>query len=136
MSHFYCPVPRVREGQLLGGLAGACIDISDGLLADLGHICTASGVGARLDLEQLPLAAPLQKLAAADQARAWALSGGDDYELCFTVAEAHQIALAALIDAGDLHATEIGTIVAEPGLVCHLAGEPVTVSKQGYQHFE
>ena len=85
-----CPEPRIAAGLKLRGIASAAIDISDGLLADLGHILTASNVGAHLNLTNLPLSKAIQELIKAgeitpDQAYQAALSGGDDYELCFTV---------------------------------------------------
>ncbi len=78
------PEPEVFLGQQLRGIANSCIDISDGLLADLGHICESSNVGACLDLNAIPLLPELKKLPLS-QALRYALTGGDDYALCFTV---------------------------------------------------
>ena len=83
-ERFYRPVPRVGAGLALGPLATAAIDVSDGLLADLGHLCNASGCGAAIDVERVPLSAELLSLFPPQEALAHALGGGDDYELCFT----------------------------------------------------
>src|SRR5262249_28822905 len=74
LRRYYVPEPRLALGRALRGLASAAIDVSDGLVADLGHLCAASGVGARLDLDALPVANGCTKVLAA--------TGGDDYELC------------------------------------------------------
>ena len=79
-----CPEPRLRLGLLLRGLATSCIDISDGLAADLGHILEASAVGAEIDIDLLPGSASLVGLSEG-QRRQMQICGGDDYELCFTI---------------------------------------------------
>lgn len=79
------PTPRILHGQALRERASSAIDLSDGLISDLGHILKASGVGARIDLDLFPLSEPLRRHADPEQALRWALSGGEDYELCFTV---------------------------------------------------
>ena len=84
VERFWRPSPRLALGQRLPGLATAAIDVSDGLVADLGKLAAASGVGAALDVEQLPLSPELRAAVDSDQAVTLALSGGDDYELCFT----------------------------------------------------
>ncbi|HZZ86378.1 MAG TPA: thiamine-phosphate kinase [Anaeromyxobacteraceae bacterium] len=91
------PAPRLALGRALGGLASACIDLSDGLAQDLGHLCAASGVGARVELERLPRSAAYRR-AVRGAADPWApaVSGGEDYELCLAVPEARlPAALAA-----------------------------------------
>ncbi|TQV66955.1 thiamine-phosphate kinase [Exilibacterium tricleocarpae] len=135
MSRFYRPEPKVREGKLLCGIARAAIDVSDGLLADLGHICEVSGVGAVVNVEQLPISEPLQKLAEPAQSRNWALSGGDDYQLCFTVPRAKLDRLELLLHQGKLQATAIGEIVRGKGVTCLRDGEAFPVVRPGYQHF-
>ncbi len=82
---FLFPTPRLALGQALRGLASACIDVSDGLAADAGKLAQASGLRARIDVERLPISAALQARLGIAAVRA-ALTGGDDYELCFTVA--------------------------------------------------
>lgn len=132
---FLYPVPRLALGQALTGLAHAAIDVSDGLCADLAHILTASGVGATLDAEHLPLHPAAVSALGEQTARELALTGGDDYELCFTAppaAAAH--VLVAGREAG-CAVTRIGRIDKQPGLRVQLHGKPVTVTQPGYQHF-
>ncbi len=129
------PTPRIAAGQLLRGAASACIDVSDGLVADLAHLCAASGVGAQLDAGALPLSSALLTLFA-DPARDFALTGGDDYELCFTAsAERAGPILADLARSGG-GATRIGRIVEGQGVdVRDADGRPLKVSTQGWDHF-
>jgi thiamine-monophosphate kinase len=136
MSHYYRPLPRLHEGQLLAGIASAAIDVSDGLLADLGHICTSSGVGAIIDWERVPVSEALSKAAAPEQVQEWALSGGDDYQLCFTVPPAQASQVDALIEQGRLSACAIGEIVRGEGVTCQSKGKALTLGKKGYQHFD
>ena len=129
------PRPRVALGLLLAGRAHAAIDISDGLAGDLGHVCAASGVGARIELASLPLTPGVADLAARGD---WSLplAGGDDYELLFTVdPEAIGPLLAACRAAG--HAvTEIGELVAEPGMqLVYPDGRVGTEVPGGFDHF-
>jgi thiamine-monophosphate kinase len=119
---FYRPEPRLALGRSLLGVATAAIDISDGLLADAGHIADASGVGILLDPGLLPLSAALRSCPDSEQALRWALAGGDDYELCFTL-PAGRAAPAAC--------TVIGTVVAGAGVECGLEID----SAPGYRHF-
>lgn len=124
-----CPTPRLALGQALRGLATAALDISDGLLGDLGHILAASKVGARLDLDALPRSAVLAAQAAALQ-RTCLLAGGDDYELVFTVPPG-----ARLPDVG-IALTRIGVIEAEPGLrVVDADGDAVEHGLRSFDHF-
>lgn len=134
-ERFYRPVPRLQESALIRGLATAALDISDGLVADLQHICDASDVGAIIDVENLPLSAAVQSLNNPTQALEWALSGGDDYELCFTVAPEKMADVAMLIAQGKLNATVIGEIVPGNKVICEYEGEPFTLANTGYQHF-
>ncbi|WP_041500528.1 AIR synthase-related protein, partial [Xanthomonas sacchari] len=129
------PTPRVQAGLRLRGLARACVDVSDGLLADLEHICARSGVGAELDLAALPaVAAPADADPA--QVHAWQLGGGDDYELCFTADPAQRAAIAQALQAVGVTATPIGRIVARRGIVVRGAdGQPWQPPRSGYQHF-
>jgi len=135
MQHYYRPEPQIAAGSLLVGLATSAIDISDGLLADLGHICTESGVGAELRLEQLPLSDPLKKLVPREQAFDWALAGGDDYQLCFTLPKQNLPRLEQLIDQHKLEAHHVGEVVQGSGITCLHKGELFEVGSHGYQHF-
>ena len=124
------PTARLALGQQLLGIADAAIDVSDGLLADLGHIVSASNVGARLNLADLPLSAALQCLPV-QQAWQLALSAGDDYELCFCAAVQHR----DLLDTMPL-VQRIGQIEAKTGIRCLQAdGAEWDCPLQGYEHF-
>jgi thiamine-monophosphate kinase len=127
VQRFLRPTPRMEHGRALAGLASACIDVSDGLVGDLAKLCDASGVGAELDLERLPLSADLLEAFEIDRAIDFALTGGDDYELCFT-AQADTVAHLEGI-------TAIGTITDGSKVVCRRAGAIVTVDDSGYRHF-
>lgn len=130
------PLPRVAAGLALAGVAHAAIDVSDGLLADLGHACTASGVGAEIELDVLPASPAL--LAACDARARIALqaSGGDDYELCFTAAAAQRDAIAGLAQECDVAMTRIGRIVEGRSVLARDGGgrrwQPAA---DGYVHF-
>ncbi len=139
LQRFYCPQPQIQAGLKLRAIASACIDISDGLMADLGHICKASGVTAVIQTEQLPIAAEILELSPLD-ALEWALCGGDDYQLCFTVAADHLAKVDALIELGELDARRIGTInpsdqTISPVSVIDKNKTLLTVVKPGYNHF-
>ena len=130
------PTPRVAQGLLLRGWAHACIDVSDGLLADLGHICTASGVGAEIESDRLPASPVLRALFDAAEGASFQLAGGDDYELCFCVPAELAVELSAILADSGCVATQIGRIVAEPGLrVRDAAGNEVRVGGGGWEHF-
>lgn len=135
-ARYWYPEPRVREGMALRGIASAAIDVSDGLVADLGHLARASGVGAELELERLPLCTAAAARFGAGRARDWALGGGDDYELCFTVPPARLAALDAAVRAGLLRALPIGRLVPGAGVSARDdAGQNVAVNGSGYRHF-
>ncbi len=131
-----CPQPRVALGQALRGLASSAIDVSDGLLGDLGHILQASGVGARLSVDELPRSAVLATLPLALQ-REFGLSGGDDYELLFTAPPKARAAVqqAALRSATPV--TRIGRIEAAAGLRLVDGQEQVLpLSFSSFDHFK
>lgn len=134
LDRYRLPQPRLALGQRLVGLARAMMDISDGLVADLGHLCAASGVGATLEAALLPLSPAARAAIAAEPARASApLGGGDDYELLFAAPAG---AVAALAAAEGVPLAEIGRIEAEPGVrVVGPDGQPLTVAAPGYRHF-
>jgi thiamine-monophosphate kinase len=127
------PSPRVQAGLALRGLASAAIDLSDGLAGDLGHILTASGVGADLNPAQLPMSAAFARVHAPAQRLQLQAAGGDDYELCCCLPPAQLAAAQARLD---LPLTVIGEISAQPGLRWHdtRAGAPAPVL-HGYRHF-
>jgi len=130
-----CPVPRVALGASLIGKATSCIDISDGLLADLGHVAEASGCGAEIELASLPASDALARL---EPSRRWLLqlTGGDDYELCFTVSPHARDELAALSAATGLTLTVVGRMTSGTGIVCREpGGGDYAVPSAGYEHF-
>ncbi len=128
------PEPRVALGQALLGIASSAIDISDGLLSDLGHILAASAVGAELDLESIPASATLRNYFDELIGRQCMLAGGDDYELCFTAPVSHHADVLAIGKV--LPLTCIGRIVAGAGCTVRDAtGNPVVLESGGYDHF-
>lgn len=132
----YLPTPRVALGIALRGLAHSAIDISDGLLADLGHILERSGVGARLEFNALPTLPVVQSYLHETVARECVLAGGDDYELCFTAPTEQRDAIHAAAASAAVAVTRIGQITAESGLsVIGADGQPLLYDKTGYDHF-
>ena len=134
------PRPRVALGLALNGIASSAIDVSDGLLADLGHIAERSGCAAAVKLVQLPhlpkgesYDADLRRIALECQ-----LTGGDDYELCFTAPGTQSLAIAQIAATLELPLWNIGEMVAGPtGEVTVLDpdGKPVEFGQKGYDHF-
>lgn len=130
------PTPRVLHGQALRDRASSAIDLSDGLISDLGHILKASGCGARLELNAFPFSAPMLHHVEPEQALRWALAGGEDYELCFTVPELNRGALDVALKHLGAAFTCIGQVVPESeGLQFLRDGQPVTFDWKGYDHF-
>jgi thiamine-monophosphate kinase len=129
------PEPRVALGVALRGLATAAIDLSDGLMGDLGHILQRSQVGAHVDCDRLPRSAALRKLPL-DAQRRFALAGGDDYELLFTAPAARRGEVEALTASGAVPLTRIGFIDAVRELVLHDAdGRRVEIPWRSFDHF-
>ena len=160
----YQPLPRVALGLALRGIASSAIDISDGLLADLGHILEASQLGAKIEFAVLPVSAVLRArltpdattshstrpskddsqvagydkggLRGVDLFQHCVLSGGDDYELCFTVPAVRHAEVERLSARLDLPLTRIGEIVERRGCIVHdAAGHSINVDVRGYDHF-
>lgn len=129
------PQPRVALGLALRGLASAAIDVSDGLLGDLRHVLRRSAVGARVEVDALPVGAALRGQAAAVQRR-WALGGGDDYELLFTAPAAQRDAVAAAAARSATPVTRIGRIEADAGVrLVDAEGRPVHEHFPSFDHF-
>ena len=126
------PTPRCQLGAALKGLAHSMIDISDGLAQDLGHILKASQVGAKLQLENLPISPALHALSD-EQKWKYALAGGDDYELCFTISPQNYEKL--LQKQLDVSISMIGTIQQQHGLTFEKDGVDHSLQFNGYQHF-
>jgi len=146
------PTPRIELGLALRGVAHSAIDISDGLLADLGHILECSEVGAEIQLDALPVSDLLRSLSRAvalpssacgrgaggegGLAQRCALAGGDDYELCFTASIAHRSAVEEISRQSNLPLTRIGAIVADSGCTVRAAeGSIINIEESGYDHF-
>lgn len=128
-NRFLFPEPRLAAGVRLRGVASACIDVSDGLAGDLGKLATASGCGARVEITQLPLSESLLAAAGRAAAEHFALTGGDDYELCFTVPPALAPAL------GGLPCTAIGRLTTGRGVAVLRGDSVIEFSHSGFDHF-
>jgi len=136
LRRFAYPEPRVNAGMALRGLASACIDISDGLLADLGHILEMSEAGATVLTAKLPLSKRLLQLHGMDAALCLTLMGGDDYELLFTAAPERQQLIEEELKALECPVACIGSVDAEPGLRClETSGHGLKMTAAGYKHF-
>lgn len=130
------PEPRIAQGLALRGIASAAIDVSDGLAQDLSHILKRSGVGALLEVEQLPLSLALSASLDCDAAITTALISGDDYELCFTAPPDRVALLDAAAKNWDCRCTRIGVITAEAGLrLMDAQGSIFQLDRLGYDHF-
>lgn len=126
VNRYHLPQPRLKESEQLIGLATSCIDISDGLLADMQHVCDASSVGAEISLEALPVSKEAREMIAAQpELLALIYSGGDDYELLFTLPAGTVPPFAA---------TKIGTITSGRQVTLMGGGKEIRVAKKGYAH--
>lgn len=132
LDRYYKPTPRLEFARGLRDIATAAIDVSDGFAADLGHILRASGVGAEIAAEQLPLSGAI----ATEHARHYALSGGDDYEICFTAPTACAQTIQRLAAQHSVRVSEVGRVTAQKELVVLDGnGGKVLLREAGYQHF-
>jgi thiamine-monophosphate kinase len=131
-QRFRRPTPRIELGRALREIATSAMDISDGLLTDLDKLCAASARGAAIDADALPRSVDLQALFDAETCLDFALAGGDDYELLFTIPRAQVAALSRL----DVKCTAIGEITRDPGVTCHVGGKPFEARRRGYDHFD
>lgn len=130
------PTPRVAAGLALAGIAHACIDVSDGLLADICHLCTASGVGAEIEVDALPASGALRSTFTAETQRMLQATGGDDYELCFTAAAGSRDAIVVIVQETQVAISRIGRIVPGHGVRALCAdGSEWTPPRAGYAHF-
>jgi thiamine-monophosphate kinase len=130
------PVPRVGLGRLLAGVARAAIDVSDGVLADLAHVCVASGVGAEIDVDALPASDALRNGFAGDVRRHLQAAGGDDYELCFTATDTARDAIEAIARNAGVPVTRVGRIIEGSGVrVRDADGAAWFPASAGWRHF-
>ena len=140
VSRHLDPTPRCGLGQALAeaGLASAMIDVSDGLLADLGHLCHQSGCGAEIELRQIPRSASFDVVTAGESSLPWHLvvAGGEDYELCFTAPPARRDAILKTANSAGIPVTVIGKVTDSGRVVAHLPdGSIFQLSASGYTHF-
>ncbi|HEY5102653.1 MAG TPA: thiamine-phosphate kinase [Steroidobacteraceae bacterium] len=134
-ARFAFPTPRTALGIRLRDFAGACIDVSDGLLGDAGKLAAASGCGVDLDVDELPLSADLLAALGTEEAQRLALSGGDDYELCFSVSAARVAELERALPAHEWHYRRIGALSNVAGARVTRAGTVMQFSHFGFDHF-
>jgi thiamine-monophosphate kinase len=137
IARYRLPEPRLGLGRALHGLASAVIDVSDGLVADLGHVCEASGVAAVIEAPRIPLSAGARAALGAGRATLGELiTGGDDYELLFSVPEAGAGGVAAASRESGVAVARIGRIVSGGGVSVKSAeGTPIPLERPGYRHF-
>lgn len=137
-EHYRRPVPQLAFGQAVQGLVTAIMDVSDGLIADLGHIASASGVAASVQLELLPRSAAatawFDSRTDPEAALVTLATGGDDYELLLTAAPSDEAALKREADRQLLRLTRVGTISAGRGVTASYLGKPVDIRKPGWTH--
>ena len=135
-SAYYCPEPRLALGVSLRGIASAAQDISDGLLADTGHLAKASRVGMVLQVAALPLAGVLTAIHSSEAVFRMVLSAGDDYELVFTAPAGKKNAVAKAAREVGVKVTRIGKVVKGSGVtVMDLTGMPMDIEEEGFRHF-
>lgn len=129
------PRPRMLAGQALRAYASSAIDLSDGLIADLNHICQSSSVGANVVLDDLPISNALVNSLGKEKAYQLALSGGDDYELLFTVSETNRVGMETAIANTGTDVTCIGQLNNSGKITTTLNNKPTSISIDRYQHF-
>jgi thiamine-monophosphate kinase len=135
-DRFLFPTPRCDIGVALRGMASACIDVSDGLGGDLEKLCAASGCGAEVDAAALPVSESLLAAVGREAAREYALTGGEDYELLFTVPLARLGAMTTAVARGLGPVTRIGSLVAGKGVRVFARGGVMQFSGSGFDHFK
>jgi thiamine-monophosphate kinase len=135
---FLRPEPRVQRGRKLRSTANSAMDVSDGLLTDLDKLCAASGCSARVEIDALPLSMQALELFSRDACVDYALAGGDDYEMIFTLPPARLVEFQGMLGEGAVRCTQIGVITPPvPGnaVECWRAGQPFIPGRRGYDHF-
>lgn len=133
IDRYRVPQPRLALGRALRGIASAALDVSDGLLADLGHLADVSNVHVAVEAARVPLSAALKK-AGGDIVRA--ATAGDDYEIAFTAPRARRAKVLAAAKASRTPVTQIGFVMPGRGVALLDAdGKPLRVAKTGWQHF-
>lgn len=135
-ERFLYPTPRLALGECLRRYASACIDVSDGLLGDAAKLARASGCGVEISYEELPISEALERVAGPERARELALTGGDDYELCFSVRPAQVARLLTELPPERWGYARIGTLREAPGAEVLREGAVMSFSHSGYDHFK
>ena len=134
-ARYLLPQPRVMLGSRLRGIASACMDVSDGLIGDLDHICARSSVSAVIDIERVPLSDPARRAIERDAALLEvAITGGDDYELLFTAPAAGRESIAELSREVGVPIAEIGRIEAGEGVTVLRDGAKLALERTSYRH--
>lgn len=134
-ERFLYPAPRVALGERLRSYAAGCIDVSDGLLADAAKLAKASGCGVEIGYDEVPVSDALVSAVGEERARELALTGGDDYELCFSVRPAHVGRLLAELPPQRWGYRRIGSLRESPGADILRDGTVMSFSHSGYDHF-
>ncbi|NVJ59434.1 MAG: thiamine-phosphate kinase [Gammaproteobacteria bacterium] len=135
LGKYYRPKPKVAAGIVLRSRATSAIDVSDGLVADLGHICKASGVGAVITAENIPLSEAAKSVTTEERVLDCALTGGDDYELCFTVAEDDLRNVKAALETVGVPCYPVGRITGKSGVRVTHHGKTLELDRVGFDHF-
>jgi thiamine-monophosphate kinase len=133
-SRHHRPTPRLLAGTALRRTISSCIDISDGLLGDIQHIMKASQCGAIIHVDKLPISEHLAKVVSPEQAMTYALSSGDDYELCFTLPEHNVSELETLLNSSDINFTCVGQMVGGNELSLMHHNMPYTAVSEAFEH--
>jgi len=135
-ERYHLPRPRLALAPILRDLARASIDVSDGLVADLGHICSVSGVGAALEATAVPLSPPARRLVGADPGLLLQLmAAGDDYEILFTASNDQRNGLEGLARQLGFPLTRLGRIVSGSKVSVLRFGKPLAIEQTGFTHF-
>jgi len=135
LKKYQAPYPRVAAGIVLRGLATSGIDISDGLLADVAHISRASNVGVLLRWERIPVSDQAKQVADKSLLMKSALSGGDDYELCFTIKEDELDSITQTLETVGMPCIPVGRMTGKPGVRVLDGKKDVKITDFGFQHF-
>jgi thiamine-monophosphate kinase len=134
---YWRPQPRLALGRELRAVASSCIDVSDGLLADVAHLARRSGCGAEVEFAQMPYLPVLTTFVGVSEARELAANGGEDFELCFTIPGHAEAELRRIAGACDVAVTRIGRMTRDGGVrVVDEALLPLDIRASGYRHFD
>lgn len=138
LKRFYKPMPRLKLGKKLIGVASSAMDISDGLIGDLSHICKHSNVGAVIHQDKIPLSPAFSSvLKTKSNYSKYSWCGGDDYELLFTVPQVNESEILNMLQCQTHSITRIGEVTASQEIIlCDENGNELDIGKLGYRHFE